>query len=268
MISANKPSTKLFRRAPCYLAMSSDRHHANVKRHGAVCPCHLSAAHHSQPNNCRRCEMNAQVRITKSESSPAQDKPVSTLNPVHSATKVGGRRGTEKTSQIATRSNAETPKKTAVSAKSGRKPVLAKLTFKPRKAYIHHRLPHVGTSNYKPECGISFWDVPLTGGYAGGCDTGAALAVILLKHLRDLDKGDDMARFHFGSIANDWLDRAKNITPDQDDALRGQIVGFMAAITPWVIAATKQLGHKLDGVDSKEALKKANAGLSCPDLTL
>ncbi len=59
MSRANKLSTKLTERAQCYQATSSALPHKNVRLPGALCPFLLSAAHRSQPNNCRRCEMNA-----------------------------------------------------------------------------------------------------------------------------------------------------------------------------------------------------------------
>lgn len=132
------------------------------------------------------------------------------------------------------------------------------LKLKPRAKIPCHRLPFVGRSS--PEQPFSFWHVPLTGGYGGGCETGNYLAAFLLIHLREQSR-DEMVITTLGSIAGGWLKAAQTATPSEFDALSGQVIGFMTKLSPWLIAAADQLGKNLEKIDPKELLKKANAGL-------
>ena len=127
-----------------------------------------------------------------------------------------------------------------------------------------HRLPFVGRKD-------SFgWDVPLRGGYDGGIETGRALALIYLKHLRG-NVADPIGGLHLQNIvmsmaryfaANDGLmDIPILKQPKELRTLRGQIVGFFEVISTWATTAAKELGANLDHLDDAELLQRANHGL-------
>lgn len=138
----------------------------------------------------------------------------------------------------------------------------AALKYKPRKALAAHRLPLVGKAHVQPECGgLSFWDVPLTGGYVGGCKAGEALATSTLVFLRE-ESDDYLNRCILGQIAAAWMERAIDASPEERTALRGQAVGFMATISEWVAAAVNDLGANLDRADKAAILARINAGLA------
>lgn len=136
-------------------------------------------------------------------------------------------------------------------------PTSAALKIKNRRKLPLHRLPFVDTVPNK--IGISFWAVPQTGGYAGGCRTGKSVARIYLKHLKSYgdNTGDILQRVVLDMLGSD----AKDETPGQD-ALRGQIVGFFTELEPWLIGATKYLDDGLEAQEEKALLKAANEGLN------
>lgn len=118
-----------------------------------------------------------------------------------------------------------------------------------------HRLPFVGPVQGMP--GFSFWAVPKTGGYIGGCRTGEALAALFLQHLRK-NGGDPGASLQH--IVLDMLDLERSDCPE-DQALRGQVVGFFSVLEGWLAGATKHFGHNLELADPQILLDRANAGL-------
>ncbi|HCJ29537.1 MAG TPA: hypothetical protein DHV63_09630 [Pseudomonas sp.] len=137
----------------------------------------------------------------------------------------------------------------------------AAVKYKPRRKLAFHRLPFVGTSYHKKAYGISSWDVPLTGGYVGGCMAGSALATSALVYLRE-EASDETNRFLLGQICATWIDRAESATQEELDVLRGQAVGFMQTISGWLAASVDQFGANLDKADKKAILKRINAGLA------
>lgn len=137
-----------------------------------------------------------------------------------------------------------------------RKPAASGLRFHKRKKLPVHRLPFVGPVPGK--VGFSFWRVPKTGGYEGGCRTGEALAYIYLKHLREHGSG---VGWHLRKITLDMCD-CKGVSGEEADATHGQIVGFFGALDEWLEVAMKHLGSQLDSLDNAALLKQANAGLS------
>lgn len=138
----------------------------------------------------------------------------------------------------------------------------AALKYKPRKKLAAHRLPFVGRVHVQPEHGgLSFWDVPLTGGYIGGCKAGEALAVSTLVFLRE-EGGETPDRWLLGQIAAAWMERAIDASPEECIALRGQAVGFMSKMSEWVSAAAADLGANLDRTDKAAILTRINAGLA------
>jgi len=139
----------------------------------------------------------------------------------------------------------------------------AALKYKPRKKLAIHRLPFVGRVHVQPEHGgLSFWDVPLTGGYIGGCKAGEALAVSTLVFLREERDSHYLERGILGQIAAAWMERAIDANPEERLALRGQAVGFMSKMSEWVDAAVSDLGANLDRSDKAAILTRINAGLA------
>lgn len=134
--------------------------------------------------------------------------------------------------------------------------VMQKLSINTRKAMPLHRLPFVGRTHAK--AALSFWLVPKTGGYFGGHQTGSALAHIYMKHLKEHGRG-------FGgtlqSVVLDMFGCEQNVSAEQN-ALRGQAVGFLSVLEPWIEAAVTNLGSGLDKLDVKQLLNEANAGLN------
>lgn len=60
----------------------------------------------------------------------------------------------------------------------------APLAFNTNIKHPLHELPFLGKSQ-KKKIGLSFWNVPATGGYVGGCQTGEALAKLYLRSLTE-----------------------------------------------------------------------------------
>ncbi|OQS31132.1 hypothetical protein [Chromobacterium haemolyticum] len=118
----------------------------------------------------------------------------------------------------------------------------------------------------------TLWDVPATGGYFGGYDTGEALALMFLKFLRQRE-ANGIEPHHLTWLAEAFMARAEEEggqamadlpIPEQTDSygsFRGQYVGFFNTLTMWLSAASKHLGSKLDDIDDKTLLAQANAGL-------
>ena len=129
------------------------------------------------------------------------------------------------------------------------------LEFSKEGEFPCHSLPFVGRVPDRPD--LSFWNVPKTGSYTGGCKTGKALAHIYLKHLREHGKED-------GGILQSMVLDMCGIDPMKygHDTVAGQIVGFMAALEPWLVAAAIHAGHSLDHLNNDDLLELANSGLS------
>jgi len=138
------------------------------------------------------------------------------------------------------------------------------LQFHPRRKVPFHRLPFVG----KQHDGMpAFWSVPLTGGYYGGTKAGGELAALMLIHLRQHGRVEfSMGRL--GQVATAWLEAARTATPEQYSALRGQALGFMGTLSPWLIAAAEQNGKRLDTADRHAILRSANRWLAFDDSAL
>lgn len=134
---------------------------------------------------------------------------------------------------------------------------IQKLQFNNRKSLPIHRLPFVGKA--KSGIGASFWAVPKTGDYRGGCQAGEALALIYLKHLKEHTSETGLTSLQ--RIALDMFDCELSDSPEMT-ALRGQAVGFFSVLEQWLIGAAKHLDGGLDGHDSKSLLKAANTGLN------
>jgi len=135
------------------------------------------------------------------------------------------------------------------------------------------RLPFVGNGiKNAPHC----WNVPATGGYFGGYETGEAMAYALLKNMREdktvFPKNDSlrdvaeafMIRFEQEGgeemekrICNEWS--------DSFNSFLGQRTGFFNTISRFLSAATKVMGSEFDLLSEDELLNRANAGLGFKD---
>lgn len=124
------------------------------------------------------------------------------------------------------------------------------LNFNNDKSLPLHRLPFVGKGGKGP--GLSFWNVPATGGYMGGCNTGRALALVYMKHLREHDPADGG---RLQAIAFSMFEDGAT-----DDARKGQIVGFFAMLEKACFWGSRQ-NLNLDNFRSADLLEEANAGL-------
>lgn len=101
----------------------------------------------------------------------------------------------------------------------------------------------------------SFWVVPETGGYGGGCKTGEALACVYIKHIKEHGS--------FGGLLQHIvLGMAGMEDIRGGDALKGQIVGFFTTIEGFLNTANKHINYKVFDIDYKELLKQANDGLN------
>jgi hypothetical protein len=133
------------------------------------------------------------------------------------------------------------------------------LKFNKRKKLALHQLPFVDKEEGK--AGLSFWSVPKTGGYAGGNVTGRALALLYLKHLRAHGSSEHGGLLQ--CIALDMFDVTDFPDTDQnEEAVRGQAVGFFYEIEKLLIAAVGPMGACLDSMDEKDLLKRANVGIN------
>ncbi|MDO8908746.1 MAG: hypothetical protein Q7W55_09645 [Pseudohongiella sp.] len=135
-------------------------------------------------------------------------------------------------------------------------PISGELRFKSRKSHPLHRLPFVGPVPGK--VGLSFWDVPRSGGYTGGNLTGQALARFYLKHLR-VHGANDTGNLQ--NIVLDMLGSDDSVSPEML-TLRGQIVGFFSELDVWLASAAQNIDGGLDSDDKTALLKKANQGLT------
>lgn len=135
-----------------------------------------------------------------------------------------------------------------------------KLQFQHHPTCEELRLPYAGSPMKAANGDVSFWSVPLTGGYAGGVYTGDALAILALRFLRQCPEENE-DETHLTSVALGWLEAARAANADEFETLKGQIVGFVGRLTPWTTAAAQKAGQNLDKNDPKKLLKSANTGL-------
>ncbi len=130
------------------------------------------------------------------------------------------------------------------------------ISFHNRRKLPVHRLPFFGKN--QDEDTYSFWHIPKSGGYAGGCETGSALAVIYLKYLRA------HGAVAGGSLQHIVLDMFDGVPGDDEEisSLRGQVVGFFSVLDKWLAGSARVLGGRLDSDENADLLKQANDGLN------
>lgn len=87
-------------------------------------------------------------------------------------------------------------------------------------------LPFVGKDHGQ----FSYWDVPLNTGFMPGCYLGKSLAGIYLNYIRD--SKCIIKHCLLGDISTAWLDKARTCSPEELDALRGQVRGFIGKVNP------------------------------------
>src|SRR5690606_22700315 len=122
-----------------------------------------------------------------------------------------------------------------------RKPAAPVLRFKNRKKLPLHRLPFVDAVPGK--VGRSFWAVPKTGGYFGGNETRGARARLYMKHLSQHGHGFGGVKLHM--MVLDMFGCENGVSAEQD-ALRGQVVGFFVELERWLVSAATHLDGALD----------------------
>jgi hypothetical protein len=136
------------------------------------------------------------------------------------------------------------------------------LAYHPEKELPIHRLPFVGGKD-RDGC-ISFWNVPATGGYGGGCQTGEALAQAYLKLMAD------GGEYNGGMTQNIVFSMAEALraakTPEDRASIRGQIVSFFATLDWYLHKLIPVLGLPPMGplafVSQENICARANAGLT------
>jgi len=121
-----------------------------------------------------------------------------------------------------------------------------------------HRLPFVGGKGHNG--GISFWNVPASGGFPGGTETGDALASSYLKFLRDHPE-DVMSSVLLQWIALDMCERYARVGGAERESLAGQITGFFSGFSRFA-QEYPQARPDLDQISEAEILSRANAGLA------
>lgn len=116
-----------------------------------------------------------------------------------------------------------------------------------------------------------FWDVPATGGYMGGYETGEAMALAFAKFLRE--ESGDYAGGALTHIVGSFMERYEDEggkemeerpVPEQSHSsasLRGQYVGFFNTIAKLLRDAAQRLGGEFDRTSERELLQRANSGL-------
>ena len=132
------------------------------------------------------------------------------------------------------------------------------------------RLPFV--AGWRTESASPCWNVPASGGYFGGYETGEAMAQAFLKFLRE-EKGDFPAYWLTG-IVESFMTRFEqeggkamaDRSPCSEwsepfEAFRGQYCGFFNTVSQWLAASAKHLGSNLDRITEQDLVRRANAGL-------
>lgn len=131
---------------------------------------------------------------------------------------------------------------------------MRKLVFRPDRSLPVHRLPFVRLEKK----GACYWNVPRTGGYSGGCETGRALALVYLRFLRENRQGITFLQYIVLDMSG--MKSGKKAASGYK-SLKGQIVGFFSEIDQFIHMCVKEKGNYLDALDDKTLLKIANTGL-------
>jgi hypothetical protein len=132
------------------------------------------------------------------------------------------------------------------------------------------RLPFV--AGRRTESASPFWNVPASGGYLGGYETGEAMALSFLKFLRE--EKVDFTVYWLTGIVESFMIRFEqeggkamadrrpcSEWSETFDAFRGQYCGFFNTVSKWLAASAKHLGSNLDRITEQDLVSRANAGL-------
>lgn len=122
-----------------------------------------------------------------------------------------------------------------------------------------HRLPFVGGKSTGRHRGVSYWNVPASGGYHGGTETGGALVLAYLKFLRETPENITTVGL-LQLVVLDMCGRLASAKGHERRSLRGQIVGFLHELDRLAREAV-QVRPELDQISEAEILNRANAGL-------
>lgn len=133
------------------------------------------------------------------------------------------------------------------------------------------RLPFV--AGLRSESAAPCWNVPASGGYFGGYETGEAMAQAFLKFLHE--EPDDLPSYWLTDIVQSFMVRFEqeggkamaDRSPCSErsetfQAFRGQYCGFFNTVSQWLAASAKHLGSNLDRITEQDLVHRANAGLS------
>lgn len=93
------------------------------------------------------------------------------------------------------------------------------------KSEMKYRNSRSNDLNRLPFTNKSYWDVPATGGYQGGCEAGKYAAIAYLKYLRTQE---DYGGGTLQHIVLAMLDQAAR--RDDDHSFKGQVVGFFSTL--------------------------------------
>jgi len=101
-----------------------------------------------------------------------------------------------------------------------------------------------------------YWNLPATGGYAGGCEAGAAMAVVFAKHLRGgTNWAEDNA---LAQIMGSMQARAGEAGAE-DAALQGQRVGFLVELQRLMAAALRVSDDRVGLMDEAQLVRRVEA---------
>lgn len=138
-----------------------------------------------------------------------------------------------------------------------------------------YRLPF---TNHNGSFGDYAWSLPATGGYFGGYKAGRAMAIALLKHLRNYAKESDFSdqcltnimqclthRFHEAGGIEKERGKPMSEWDDEFNSIRGQYAGFTNTLSKWISVWARQWGSDLDEITDKALVQIANAGLQGTD---
>jgi hypothetical protein len=115
-------------------------------------------------------------------------------------------------------------------------------------------------------------NLPATGGYLGGNETGKAMALNLLKEMRASEPGLGFLRMQW--MISEFMrrmeldgghavyDRPVAEWSDAEDSRRGQYVGFIGTLSHWMEIAVREMGSELDSLSENLLLTMASDGLN------
>lgn len=109
----------------------------------------------------------------------------------------------------------------------------------------------------------SYWILPASNGYFGGYETGEAMALMLLKVLKE--EPEPMPWLTY--VSDSFCYRFSQVEQGSEEyaGLRGQHAGFYGALVAWLHKSAVIFRAELDEVTFDDLLVKASAGLNFDD---